>query len=175
MQAASTDSVVRVPLTRGFEAVIDAADAPLVLGRSWNAHVSTRTGKVYAAGRTGRGTPYEFMHNVILGVPPLTITDHRDCDGLNNRRQNLRVATHSQNNANRMKNSRSRSRFKGVYWEVAKGKWRVRPKLNGKFRHVGYFTDEAEAARAYDAAARELFGEFARLNFPEEAPLVVAQ
>ena len=90
----------------------------------------------------------------------------RDGDGLDNRRCNLRVCTRSQNNMNERPRGGT-SEFKGVSWDNAISKWRPRIKHNGKQCYLGIFTDEIDAALAYDEAARIYFGPFARANFPQ--------
>jgi hypothetical protein len=93
--------------------------------------------------------------------------DHEDHDGLNCRRSNLRVATGTQNNGNRRKLIlNTASRFKGV-WK-GKAKWRAVLALEKKMVYLGAHFIEEDAARAYDRAAIEYFGEFACINFPEE-------
>src|SRR2546425_1516194 len=97
---------------------------------------------------------------------PAVQVDHEDRDGLNNRRYNLRVATHDDNQRNRscQKRNNRTSQYKGVCLE--KGKWRVRIRVNGKNIEIGRFDSELQAALAYDKAAREHYGEFACCNFP---------
>jgi hypothetical protein len=104
-----------------------------------------------------------YMHRSVLRAPKGKLVDHRDMDGLNNLRSNLRIATQSENQRNR-RSSPHTSRYKGV--SIYRGnRWRAKIVLNGHQTHVGHFVDEVEAARAYDKKARELFGEFARTNF----------
>jgi len=104
------------------------------------------------------------MHRAILNAPPRMDVDHINGNGLNNTRENLRLCTRSQNMMNqRLKGGTSR--FRGVSWLKGGAKWHAQVRANGKRLHLGLFTDETEAAMAYDAAARELFGDFARLNF----------
>jgi hypothetical protein len=94
--------------------------------------------------------------------------DHVNGDGLDNRRSNLRVCTHAENARNQSSRTRmSTSRFRGVVWAKDRRKWRAMIGDNGRTVHLGNFTDEIEAAQAYDRAAREMYGAFARLNFPE--------
>lgn len=107
------------------------------------------------------------MHRLLLGFPKALI-DHRNGNGLDNRRQNLRLCTHSQNLANSRKHVKSRSVFKGVSHDPRKSRakpWRAEFRfLNRRYRS-GHST-ELEAALAYDKMAREIAGEFARTNFP---------
>jgi hypothetical protein len=101
------------------------------------------------------------MHTLLM--PGAAQIDHRDGDGLNNRRENLRPATRTQNNANQRK-YRGTSRYKGVSWDVSSRRWRARIHCDHRETSLGQFTSEADAARAYNAAALEHFGEYARLN-----------
>lgn len=91
--------------------------------------------------------------------------DHINGVRTDNRLCNLRWATHSQNQKNTVSRAGSSSRFLGVSLYKPSGKWQVYIKINGKNKYIGYFSDEEEAARAYDAAAREYHGDFARPNF----------
>lgn len=93
--------------------------------------------------------------------------DHLDRDPLNNQRDNLRLASRSQNGANRNIRKNSLSGYKGVSWHKTAKKWTAKLTLNGKLIHLGYFDDPIDAAKAYDQAAREYFGEFAVTNFTE--------
>jgi len=86
---------------------------------------------------------------------------------LNNTRDNLRICTRAQNVQNQRVGTRNTSGFKGVSWQKCANKWIAYIKQGNKRRHLGLFTDVADAARAYDKAARELFGDFACLNFPD--------
>jgi hypothetical protein len=136
--------------------IIDTIDIPKVTDKKWCCTKSKKGATRYVVNSaTG-----EFLHNLISPVSNEMINDHKDGDGLNNRRDNLRPATHSDN----MHNSCSQagtSKFKGVYYYKQTKKWRAQ--INTK--HLGFFRSEEAAALAYDAAARENFGEFARLNF----------
>lgn len=115
------------------------------------------------------GQKYQ-MHRVVFALHhgrwPLGQVDHADCDRVNNRPSNLREATSQDNQRNRLSGSGT-SRFKGVSWHKTGGRWAAQTKVNGKSMYLGLFTEEAEAARAYDKFARHNFGDFARLNFPE--------
>jgi hypothetical protein len=95
--------------------------------------------------------------------------DHINGDRLDNRRENLRLATSSQNNMNSKISTRNNSGYKGVSFHKRTGKWRVVICAEGKRTEVGLFSDLVEAAQAYDKAAISIHGEFARLNFPQAA------
>lgn len=101
------------------------------------------------------------------GAWPRAMIDHIDGDGSNNRIANLREATNAENMRNRGGNKNTTSQYCGVSWHRQTSKWLARIMLFGKRTHLGSFTDEIEAAKAYDVAALKLHGNFARLNFPE--------
>jgi hypothetical protein len=104
------------------------------------------------------------MGRAILNAPAGMIVDHRDGDGLNNQRENLRLCTHSQNMQNRRLQRNNRSGYKGVYWIKAQGVWAARITVNRVPINLGRFDTAEQAARAYDEAALKYHGEFARLN-----------
>ncbi len=104
-----------------------------------------------------------FMHRQIMQPPSDMQIDHIDHDCLNNQRANLRVCTQAQNNANRRK-TRGSSQFKGVYWYASRNKWRANIRVDRQTKHLGYFDDEEDAARAYNEEALKQFREFALLN-----------
>lgn len=164
--------ILEIPLTQGKVAIIDEADWPLVRGYRWRATKSTRT---YYASATVAGTwPHKtaLMHRVILGLDDSSIEgDHRDGDGLNNRRSNLRVATKLQNRRNKRLYRNSRSGFKGVKHNPnlhPLRQWIANIKANGRMIYLGAFGTKEEAAMAYDRAAILHFGDFAHLNFPAQ-------
>jgi len=139
---------------------VDAADWPKVRGYRWSVHEKKTA--LYAETKSN-GTKMR-LHKLL--VPGAEQVDHEDGNGLNNRRSNLREATNSRNNANKKKGAGSSSRFKGVNWQKHTQKWRAEIRVNGVNYSLGYFTSEEDAARAYDAAALQHFGEFAKVNFP---------
>lgn len=156
----ATESVVHVPLSNGGFAIVDAADAELVLSRRWHGKQRRKQSPIYAYTTSRR--LLLAMHRLVAGATPGLQVDHRDRDGLNNRRSNLRLCTNAQNQWNRVK-VRGGSQYKGV--NRCGRKWRAVIRVDGQQVHLGYFRVEEEAAKAYDAAAVQLFGEFARLNF----------
>ena len=117
-----------------------------------------RKGKNYAM-RTDK----VFLHRILLGFPAEE-SDHVNGDGLDNRRCNLRAATHSQNNCNKPAQSRNTSGYKGVSQRKDTGRWDARVTMQGRQVCLGSFDTPEKAAEAYDKAALELQGEFARPN-----------
>lgn len=149
--------IIQVQLTLGQVATIDAEDAHMIAGRSWHAR-PRRDGKgYYAVAADG-----VRMHRLLLGVTDQRIVDHRDGDGLNNRRNNLRAGTQSLNCVNRVSTP-------GKYLRGArpkKGKWQAYIKLAGKQRSLGYFETEQAAHNAYVAEAARLHGDWMPLPPP---------
>lgn len=154
---------VRVPLTRGLTAVIDEADAERVRARKWNAQKGGHTWYAYTMVRREGVQRSLSMHRFILEVGDDELIDHRNGDGLDNRRANLRSCSHAENLRNQRKRDDATSRFKGVH-RAANGRWRVEIEQNGERLTLGTFLDEERAARQYDRAARIFFGSFARTN-----------
>lgn len=152
--------VAYISLTRGYEAVIDVDDIPLVEGYPW--HVVISHGKhVYAARTPDRKKLPMLMHRVILDAPKGILVDHRDNYGLNNRRSNIRLATQSLNNANMAPSSRNKLGIKGVTQEKS-GHFSAKIQIAGQSTFIGTFFTAEEASAAYYGAARILFGDFAK-------------
>jgi len=151
----------------GLVALVDEQDYLLVRDYRWYPRPAGYLW--YAVTDTSRKTGKKrlMMHRVIMNASRAIEIDHEDRNGLNNTRGNLRVATHSNNQHNRTVQHNNTSGFKGVYWHGQIGRWRARVGFNGIAVSAGCFATSEEAARAYDAKARELHGEFARLNFPD--------
>jgi hypothetical protein len=117
-------------------------------------------------------TKFLSLHREIMNAPDGLFVDHRNTDSLDNRRANLRLATNSQNQCNKRKTrSHTSSRYIGVSFNKHRQKWLAYITYEGKTIWLGAFDNEIDAARAYDAAAKKYHGEFARLNFTEEAPV----
>lgn len=159
---------VFVPLTKGKVAIIDAEDADRVLAYKWSA-CAPRNGIFYAQARVDSGPgprTHAYLHRFIMQPPPRMQVDHVNGNTLDCRRANMRIASASENCRNRGKRSDgTTSAYKGVC--LNRSRWLVQINAPGRKRHVGYFDDEIEAALAYDRAAIEAYGEFARLNVPE--------
>ena len=106
----------------------------------------------------------EFLRNPF----DLKCIDHIDGNRSNNNLDNLRFCSYSQNGGNRKKQENTSSDFKGVCWQKKGNTWGAYIKINGSQKHLGFFNDEREAARAYNRAAEEHFREFAKLNIIED-------
>jgi HNH endonuclease len=155
-----------IPLTQGKVALVDDVDYPAVSQFKWHAQRAPNT--FYALRKlpkVGGKSRRISLHRFLLGG--VRRIDHRDGDGLNNRRENLRPATTSQNAWGRCrKRAGASSKYRGVCWETSLQRWRADIEIRGKKLNLGRFVYEVEAAKAYDTAARRYFGEFASPNFP---------
>jgi hypothetical protein len=156
-----------IPLTQGKTAIVDTEDYGWLNKFNWFCH-KTDLNEHYAV-RANSGSarlPHLlFMHKEILGCSRGQQVDHIDRNPLNNRRDNLRKCTCAENIRNRGKAKSTTGPYKGIF--IQAGRWRAKITYNRKSIHLGYFLDPLDAAKAYDKAARELFGEFACLNFTE--------
>lgn len=160
--------VICLPLTQGLYAVVDADSPEEIWSAKWATHKKSGH-KIYAF-RTfsvpgAKNKTHLVLHHAVLGIPTgKGEIDHENGDTLDNRRDNLRFCAHSQNGKNLRKwKSPTSSKYKGVSLRPD-GSWRAYITLDAKQKHLGVFDTELAAARAYDAAAKKLFGEFARLN-----------
>ncbi len=163
LAAALAEGAKLIPLTRGRFAIVDAEDYEWLNQYKW--HVSKSGCSEYAVRCQGR--KHISMHRLLLNAPPGLLVDHRDCNGLNNRKANLRLCTHLENIRNQRPRKDGTSRFKGVSRRKTRKKYTATIHKDGKRYSLGYFRDEIEAAVVYDIKAMELFGEFAYLNFPK--------
>lgn len=159
---------VEFPLTQGKVTLIDAADLALVSTRHWWA-VRNSTGFYATCKRKLPDGRWNLLHmqRFLMGEPEEMQIDHRNRDTLDNRRENLRIATKSQNKANTIRYRNNASGFKGVYWNKRQQAWVAQVRHAGQLFHLGQFATAEDGAHAYDAKARKLHGDFARCNFPE--------
>jgi len=152
----------------GRVALVDDGDYELVMQHSWHLWIkntSHRANGPYAATcikRNGHWTTM-LMHNMI--AVQWTKVDHRNHDGLDNQRSNLRDGSGARNDYNRRPNVNSSSQYQGVCWNKKHTKWLARITINGRRQHLGYFTSEEDAARARDTATLKAWGDQAYLNF----------
>lgn len=154
-----------VPLTQGAFTKIDIRDADRVIQKIWYLYREPRTGRKYAV-REEFGVQVK-LHRWLADAGASEDVDHVNGNGLDNRRENLRMATQAQNSRNARKRSPGTSRYKGVNKDATSSPpWRARIRVNYRLICLGRFSTEEEAARAYDEAARRHFGEFACVNFP---------
>lgn len=153
-------------MTGGFVVLIDEADWPLVKDYHWYPKRVTLT--TYARRNMHGITGPHYIHQLILAVPSDAQVDHKDGDGLDNRRSMLRPCTHHQNQRNKLKRMGCSSKYKGVSLHHQTGKWVARIKHNRTMHPLGCFNSEKDAALTYDYYARLLFKEFASPNFDAE-------
>lgn len=173
-----------LPLGHGLFALVSPEDFERASAHRWHLkRKRSQPGKFYVQ-RTirlgsGRRAPKttELLHRFIMGAAPGVLVDHRNGNGLDNQRRNLRCCDNTQNQRNITASKRQkRGQFKGVAWNARADRWQAqicagekRPNGKRKQLYLGLFDSPADAARAYDSAAREHFGEFAALNFPANA------
>lgn len=153
-----------IPLTQSKFAIVDDKNFEWLSQFRWYASKGSCT--YYALSTFGKRPNRQniLMHRFILNVPKGKQTDHRNHNGLDNRECNIRICTHAQNVRNQRK-TRGTSKYKGVYWRKDDKRWQAGLNYKSKTVYLGCFKDEIKAAYAYDKKAKELFGEFAHLNF----------
>ncbi len=159
----------KIPLTRGKFALVDDEDFEWLSEFKWYCSSCTQSGvtrfyaarnmKIYGKPRT------RSMHRIMIGVPNLQV-DHKDGNGLNNQRENLRLCTQSQNLANQV--NHKHGGFKGVHFMKSFNKWHAYINKERRRFNLGYFDYAVDAAISYNEKAKELFGEFANLNIIPE-------
>ena len=163
LAAALAQGAKLIPLTQCQFAIVDADDYDELKQYTWCAVKIPRT--YYAARRSWRKNIR--MHRLIMNAPKGLFVDHINHDGLDNRKNNLRLCTQRQNNQNQRPRGKT-SKYKGVYWNKRAKKFMASICIDGKKKSLGYFDSEIVAAKAYDKAAKIVFGEYAYLNFPNE-------
>lgn len=153
-----------IPLTQGKFALVDDEDFEKLNKHKWTFQAR---GYAYRRNPDKEKSLVLWMHRVIMNPECGMEVDHINGNKLDNRKENLRLATRSQNGHNMPLHKRNTSGFKGVTFWKRDNNWKSQITVDGKNLHIGYFEDPKDAAKAYDKSAREHFGEFARLNFPD--------
>lgn len=163
MQVRDSRNATRlILLDHGKCVLVDACDYEWLSRWNWFRNTFDY---VYRNSTRPNGEPcIVFMHAEILNTPKGMVTDHINGNPLDNRRCNLRLASHSENMRNRKLRKDSCSGFKGVFWVPSNRNWRAQIQCDGKKHHLGIFGDPISAAKAYNEAALRIHGRFARLN-----------
>lgn len=156
-------SLKKVKLTHGKVALVDDKWFAYLSQFSWQARYDRTTGKWYAARQVHR--KFIYMHREILNVPDGLNGDHVNGNSLDNREENLRLATSAQNAWNRDKYKNNTTGYKGVTWDKGRGKFRAQIRVHGKHIHLGWFDDPRGAAHGYDNGVRKYHGTFGCTNF----------
>jgi|TARA_Y100000034_G_C6768225_1_gene342575 hypothetical protein len=159
----------RIKLTQGQYALVDDEDFDELNKYKWCAFWNKPTQSYYVVRKSRKSEGFKkqrliFMHRQIMNVPVGLYTDHINHDTLDNRKENLRLCTASQNHGNRQLNKNNTSGYKGVSWHKRDKRWRTAIRIGGKKKHLGHFKTKEEAMEAYNESAKLFFGEFARLN-----------
>lgn len=159
--------VVEISLTKGKIAIVDAADAEMVNRHKWYA-ATCGSSTFYASTKVHEGgkAKHVLMHRLITGAVSGQVVDHVNGDGLDNRRTNLRITTTQGNAWNHRGQRGAKSQYRGLSFYG--GMFYVRIFVNGRNQYLGRYTDERLAARVFDFAAVKHFGEYARLNLPDD-------
>lgn len=151
---------MKIPLTKNRFAFIDRQDYDKIKQWKWTCGGSI-TKKFYAR-RYSKGKTI-YMHRQIMDFPDLEV-DHVNGNTLDNRRKNLRIATHTENSKNRMVNKNSSSQLKGIWWYEKLKRWQVYIKTDRKRKYLGVFKDKILASKAYNDAALKYHGKYAKFN-----------
>lgn len=151
-----------IPLSQGKVTIIDGEDYEWL--NQWKWYAAQRNDGQYVAVRKPTSGIIR-MHRLILNVPKGLLTDHKDGNPLNNQRYNLRICTSYQSQGNIKHRKNTSSKYKGVSWDKTKQKWTAQIVIKHKWYFLGRYESEKDAANAYDKAAIEGFGNFAKPNF----------
>lgn len=161
----------KIKLTQGKYAIVDDENFEKINQFKWYAAYMRGYWRAVRKIRKPNGKrALQYMHRFIMNCPDGLEVDHRNHNGLNNQKHNLRICTHAENQHNR-KLQNGTSKFKGVCWERNRKKWHTQINLNNEKINLGYFINEIAAAKAYDKKAIEIFGKFVCLNFIKESRL----
>jgi hypothetical protein len=160
-----------IQLTQGKAAIVDAEDFAWLSKFKWHAHERGRTWYARRTIESEGVQKTEFMHRAILQQHECDLTagevDHKNGDGLDNRKSNLQVITHAENIRKSRIQLTNISGFRGVSWHKRDRRWQVFIEVDNVRKYLGNFKTKIAAALVYDDAARKYFGKFAKLNLPD--------
>ena len=162
------ENMKKIELTQNQYALVDDEDFDKLNQYKWCAQYSSGVESFYAV--RGENQKILLMHRIIMNTPRGMQTDHINHNTLDNRKENLRICTGSQNQMNLIKHKKATSNYKGVtivkkmYKNTIYKYWYARICVNRKVIELGYFRNEIQAVKAYNKKAKELFGEYALLN-----------
>jgi len=145
-------------------AIVDDEDFERISKYKWHISNNTSVGRILPRAEVGRKTVRRTLAQEVMNTS--LMYDHKDRNFLNNAKNNLRICNNSTNAVNKSKLKNCSSKYKGVRWHSRAKKWYAQIKKNQCNIHLGSFDDETLAGKAYDTKAKELYGEFAVLNFP---------
>lgn len=148
----------QIKLTKGYYSIVDDEDYDFLSQWKWHS-----VNKGYAR-RYGLNKELIFIHNVLTNCPKHKRVDHINGNPCDNRKENLRIVTCSQNSMNKKGRKTGSSKFKGVCFAKKRNKWQASIRVKNKEKFLGYFKTEIEAAKAYDIAALEHYKQYAKIN-----------
>lgn len=149
-----------------LEVLYDIEDAKFIHKEHWKIRYESNRWRVVSNNnKTPNHSFARFIWTKNFGdISKDMVVDHINGNSLDNRKQNLRLCSRQENNRNSAPRKNSTSKYKGVSWSTCKSKWTVKIRVNGKSKHIGYFSDEKLAAEAYNKAAKQYYGDFAWIN-----------
>lgn len=166
MPVRSKKESVKIPLTQGHYALIDKEDLSEL--SKYKFHIDKGYVSTSKWIKEEKRVKHFRIHNILMAPSQGLEVDHINGDPLDNRKENLRIVTHSQNMMNSKISKNNTSGYKGVSFNIARNKWQVHIMDNKKEKCVGYFNNKIEAAKVYNQEALKYYGEFAKLNYINE-------
>jgi hypothetical protein len=149
-----------IKLTQNKYSAVDEDDFIKLNRYKWHYNVKRKGDQGYAQRKSKNKIIY--MHDFIVNCPPNKIVDHKDGDSLNNKKENLRICTQTNNMMNKSIMSNNKSGYKGVHFHKQTGKWRAQIKVKGKIKSLGLFDNPEDASKIRNKAAKLYHGEFAK-------------
>lgn len=156
-----TKFLIESPTYGNFEVIIDTEDYEKIKCYRWQISFSKKENRYVRIVAVDSNNKIIKIHQLIMNDKMI---DHKNCIIFDNRKENLRKCTISQNNMNKDIQNNNTSGYKGVSWDKSKNKWEAYIQINSRKKHLGRYNTKEEAAQAYNEAAIKYHGEFARLN-----------